>query len=171
MRAERLSILLKVLPRWEIDINTGTVKTVKGISNTVDRNGYGRVGASYKGKYYSFGLHEVIAVAGGLDILDKQVNHIDGNKLNNSISNLEAVTISENIQHSFNLGLNKGHKGSEHGRALLTDEQVIEIKKALKDYKHGLGKELADRYGVKKATISAIRNGRLWSHITIQEEL
>lgn len=49
--------------------------------------------------------HRLIALTFILNPEKKpEVNHIDGNKLNNQLENLEWVTSSENINHSFNLG-------------------------------------------------------------------
>lgn len=52
-----------------------------------------------------------------------QINHKDGNKLNNHFTNLEWVTQSENVKHAYNIGLNKpkryykGKFGKNHNRS------------------------------------------------------
>lgn len=40
-----------------------------------------------------------------------QINHIDGDKMNNHVDNLEWCTSSHNVQHSFDLGLNYAARG------------------------------------------------------------
>ena len=55
------------------------------------------------------------------------VNHIDGNKSNNRVENLEWCTQSENAKHAFEMGLSKS--GCENGNAKLTEEQVREIRR------------------------------------------
>lgn len=57
----------------------------------------------------------------------RQVNHIDGNKQNNRVDNLEWNTPAENIHHAFDIGLRKS--GCGHFRAKFTAEQVREIRR------------------------------------------
>ncbi len=61
--------------------------------------------------YTKYGLHQLVAST-FIDNPEKKpiVNHIDGNKINNCISNLEWVTIPENNQHNHNVGLIKTFK-------------------------------------------------------------
>lgn len=60
-----------------------------------------------KGKRYKFLVHRLVALNFLPNPLNKKyVNHLDGNKLNNCLSNLEWVTNSENIVHARRTGLN-----------------------------------------------------------------
>jgi hypothetical protein len=74
-------------------------------------NGYLIVGISIDGKTITKTAHRLIAMAflpnpNNLN----EVNHKDGNKKNNDISNLEWVTTSDNRYHAFRMGLQKASK-------------------------------------------------------------
>lgn len=89
--------------------NLGRFKNSSGIimdNYKVNENGYIRVYIYNK----TYALHRLIALAFVENIDNKeQVNHIDGNKLNNSVANLEWVTNSENQIHKFKIGLGNSH--------------------------------------------------------------
>ena len=60
-----------------------------------------------------------------------QRNHIDGDKTNNCAENLEYVTPSENMLHSYRTGLRKAvsvNSGESNGMSSLTNGQVVEIR-------------------------------------------
>lgn len=82
------------------------------------------------------------------------VNHIDGNKQNNCVGNLEWVTYSENTTHAYKTGLCKPIK-SPHRK--LTDEQVRFIRDSYipKDKNFG-GRALARKLGVDHSVIQRI---------------
>jgi hypothetical protein len=89
----------------------------------VNENGYIRVFIYNK---ITALLHRLVACAFILNPNNKlQVNHIDGNKLNNSIENLEWVTNEENQVHKFKIGL-----GNNYTRKIIQyDLEMNEIKK------------------------------------------
>lgn len=71
-----------------------------------NKGGYQRVTLCKNGKTENFYLHRLVAqhfVNNGSN--KPQVNHIDGDKLNNTAVNLEWVTCSENHKHAYSLGL------------------------------------------------------------------
>ena len=58
----------------------------------------------------------------------KQVNHMDGNKLNNNLTNLEWCTPSENMRHAVKTGLFADLKGEKNPSAKLSSFKVQRIR-------------------------------------------
>lgn len=91
-----------------------------------------------------------------------EVNHLDGDKSNCKKSNLAWVTRIENIEHAFKNKLIKPAVGVNQSQTKLTEEQVRLVMNSPNKGMRQLGREL----GVDHKSISAIRNGRSWNHIT-----
>lgn len=65
--------------------------------------------------WYCYGVHRLVALAFIPNPNNlPEVNHKDGNKLNNNIDNLEWVSKSDNIKHSFNTLNREVKRGSDH---------------------------------------------------------
>lgn len=126
----------------------------------------------YKGKdgYFrcQFGgktrlVHRVILSAFINQPKEKEfVNHIDGNKSNNSLNNLEWCNRSENLKHAYLHNL-KSSKGEKNGRCKLSKSDVdfIREKYIRGDEEFGeLG--LANKFGVSRQTIGAVICRQNW---------
>src|SRR4051794_23745776 len=71
----------------------------------VDKSGYHRISLWKNGRCYTRTIHGVVAEAFiGPRPAGMSVNHIDGNKANNSAGNLEFVTPAENSRHAAKMG-------------------------------------------------------------------
>jgi len=93
--------------------------------------------------------------------------HKEDNPLNNRLENLRWDTHKNNIIDRINN--DKQVKGSRSGRSILTEESVMEIKKIL--FRGGYKiKDLASKFGVAISTISAIKNGINWKHVTLGDD-
>ena len=82
------------------------VKRTKILKLKINNKGYTKVYLYKNKKSKMFFVHRLVAMAFVPNPNNlPQVNHKDGNKLNNSIGNLEWCTCSENIKHAYKTGL------------------------------------------------------------------
>jgi hypothetical protein len=78
----------------------------KELAQKIDRAGYVTVKLSKKGKDSTQYVHRLIAKTFIPNLFDKPiVNHLNGNKLDNNVDNLEWVNHSENMTHAYRIGL------------------------------------------------------------------
>lgn len=130
-----------------------------------DKDGYQTVCLTKDGKGKPHKVHRVVLSSFDKQMLDLQVNHIDGNKENNNLDNLEWVTCSENIKHAWRIGLNN-QDGSKNRMAKLTEEKVLEIINLFKTTSLS-DRKIADMYDIKSdETIRSIRKRKAWVHVT-----
>lgn len=136
---------------WRTRIKKNPMKS--GISNC----GYLKTYLSSGGVSKTFSTHRLVAQAFILNPENKpQVNHIDHNKLNNRIDNLEWCTAKENISHSKRAGRRAppafGEKNQSHK---FSNEQVLNIlaDKGLKR------KVIAKKYNISLAHVYNILGG------------
>ena len=140
-------------------------KVIKGkiLTPTLHKKGYYYVRLGSKGHQKHFYIHRLVATAFISNPDNKpQVNHINGNKADNNVCNLEWVTALENMAHAFNEGL--GACGERQWQAKLYPDKVKEIRNLLSEDNLSL-KEICNIYGVNYRTIYNIKIGRTWKHV------
>lgn len=155
--------------------NTGEVYSIrykKCLKQTVNHRGYLRVGIYLPdGTVKRVSVHVMVleTFVGPKPTLKHQVDHIDGNKTNNDLSNLEWVTPSENITRAFKSGLKSGVKGNKHPVSVYSE---IQIHKACKLLEKGISiPETSKRVGIPKSYLYSIAKGKQWNHIVSQYNL
>ena len=149
--------------RYEIS-NYGRVKSffggiVKILKPNLEKCGYFCIQLYYNGKHRNFKIHRLVAEAFIPNSENKKtVNHIDGNKMNNFVDNLEWATYKENINHALEIGPVKS--GGEVSTAKLTDEEALWCRSVHipRDKEFGI-KPLAIKFGVSEDIIFNIVHG------------
>lgn len=128
-----------------------------------NKKGYLVLGLMVDGKRITKAIHRLVAEVHIPNPLNKpEVDHIDGNRQNNHISNLRWATKSENNQHSYNLG-NKTSKGEMNGRCQTTEEEVVEICKYISE---GISSAAIRDKGYDYNLVRAIKRKKNWTYIS-----
>ena len=142
-------LLNKVTPCGKVLNHDGNISVHKS-------TGYYRL--YYKGK--SLYVHRLVALRYLGDPKGLHVNHKDGNKLNNKISNLEYVTRAGNAKHAHATGLIQAG-GESNGRAKVTEDLVREIRSREGE----CTKQLAKEFGISRSNVYAIINRETWKEV------
>lgn len=146
------------------------------LSQSYDKDGYLRVSINipnvglktvrvHRLEYMTFN-----PLPDGFNYEDFVVNHSDGNKQNNYVTNLEWTSSIENTRHGWRTGLNTNY-GEGHGQSVITDEEVHKICALIdQGYKNSdicdiFGKFERDIRSRFSALVSSIRYGK--THIRI----
>lgn len=139
----------------DIDGNVKNEKTNKLISKQINKKGYECFNLWINGKYKHFKTHRLL----GLYFISNPenlpcLNHKDGNKLNNTLTNLEWCTLSYNTSHAYSLKLISRTKKFD----IKTEIEIVEL------YKSGVfQKEIAKQFNTSQQLIYKIikRNNRV----------
>lgn len=142
------------------------------IKPSLKQNGYLQVGLRKHSVRKWFGVHRLVAIHFIENPDNKpQVNHVDGNKLNNTVENLEWVTEKENQNHAAKLGLRDNMpKGENHcnygkfGENSLSAKPVIRLDPKTGETKLYKAKVLAKNEGFDVTSISKCCHGKLKTH-------
>ena len=114
--------------------NKNGYRIIKGkmLKPKLDKYGYLKIGLTKNNKQKYYFVHRLVAETFLPNPNNyKIINHIDGNKTNNYVENLEWCTQSHNVKEAYRIGIKKGvsaeHKGSKNPKSKLTEKEVLLI--------------------------------------------
>jgi len=128
--------------------------TTKGyLFTTIKVNGIGHI----------IQAHRAVALAFIPNPLNlPEVNHMDLDKSNCNVWNLEWSTSADNVNHAWENGACTPQKGEKNAQAKLTEEQVLEIRAIGGNLPQ---KVVAEVYGIKEHNVYQIQSRKRWKHI------
>lgn len=138
----------------------------KVIKQRINKDGYAIVTLGCLKHRRSVRVHRIVALL----FVDnpygyEEVNHLDFNSANNIYTNLQWCTHKDNVQYSIRAGnyVSAAKQGENNGRALLTVNDVVEIKQMLKDGVSNI--KIGEKFGVAPSTIWNIKAGNTWKDV------
>jgi hypothetical protein len=136
--------------------NTGA----KILSTNIDKNGY-VIRKLYKnGGSKPYAVHRLVVDAFiSEDDTRKSTNHIDGDKSNNHVSNLERCTPKENTIHAIETCLMKPYNAKLSISAVFGINQDLQTRLLSQSV-------IAKKYGITQANVSFIKTGKIWSGVS-----
>ncbi len=140
-------------------------KKPRFIKGHITDYGYHRVGFCVNKITVKFLVHRLVGFAflGEPTAEQTDINHKDGNKLNNLPDNLEWCSRGENARHAFKYLPRKGVKGEHNNCAKLKDSDIPIIRQLLKE---GISQaKIGRRFNVSQRAIWQISSGKKWTHI------
>lgn len=138
--------------------------TKKELKPWIINSGYKVINLYEKGSSIRVLLHRLVANTFIGEIPPKYtVNHIDGNKLNNNVNNLEIITFIENVHHAVRTGLMTS--GEDNYNSKYTNEQVHEACRLISLGKHSLS-DIAEMVGIGYNRLCQIYHGDKWKNIS-----
>jgi len=166
--------LWKAVPKtnglYEISDTARIRRVDKGnfLNPHLHNTGYMRVCLCINGKTISAYVHILMAETFlGERPNRHDVNHKNGIKTDNHLSNLEYIDRKHHEYHTRHiLKHSRNPIGEEHGNALLSEESVREIHSLYCTGKYTMN-EIAQRYNVHITTISSFLNGYSWKHLNL----
>ena len=126
------------------------------------RRGYKRQAINHDGDKRNYSIHRLVALA----FIDNpeskyQVNHIDGDKTNNHIENLEWVTNQENMDHAHANDM-FNYKTGDQNPASVLNKNIAESIRNFYSKSNITQSQIADAYLVSQKTISDIINCKFY---------
>lgn len=130
----------------------------------IRENGYLQVGIFTDSKIRkTVKVHRLVGLAFGIIKPHEMINHIDGDKTNNRLSNLEKTTWSENMKHAIRTGLLINPTCENHRSTRLVRDDIRKIK-LMAEY--GLTTvQISEVYNMSSNSVSDILKGKTWSRL------
>lgn len=171
---EKLIIINNIVTDYTVEdsgkifsLNYGRTGKKRELRSCLDSHGYMSVNIYINHKLHRKYVHKLVAEAfiPNDDITKNQVNHMDGDKTNNDISNLEWVTPKENTQHAILHKLRYVRYGDAANYVTITENEANEICRLLEENILGV-REIGDMLGIPPYVISNILHKKAWLQVS-----